>query len=182
MQKLRHKNDYEKAKVAEKMIMKKIKPILISLLGLLCVGSLATAESNHGKSPVVSSPAADGVERSKPSVGNPSNSLGGVLIAAEPAGAKSPHYQVEPFALGQVKLLPSEFTHARDLNAAYLLQLDPDRLMARTRVMCGLKPKKESYGGWEHKASELGHYISACASIRSHGRSAIQAAGGHYHC
>ena len=79
------------------------------------------------------------------------------------AGAKSPHYQVEPFTLGQVKLLPSEFSHARDLNAAYLLQLDPDRLMARTRQMCGLKAKKESYGGWELKGSELGHYLSACA-------------------
>jgi uncharacterized protein len=121
--------------------MKKTNMILTSGCLLVCVlgASLAAAESNHEKSPVVIPP------------------------AAEPAGAKSPNYQVEPFALGQVKLLPSEFSHARDLNAAYLLQLDPDRFMALTREMCGLKPKKESYGGWEKRISEMGHYISACA-------------------
>ena len=83
--------------------------------------------------------------------------------AAEPNLAKNPTEQVHSFALGQVQLLPSEFTHARDLNANYLLELDVDRLMGRIRELCGLKPKKEGYGGWEKNSSAVGHYLSACA-------------------
>jgi len=49
-------------------------------------------------------------------------------------------------------------------NAAYLLSLDPDRLLHNTLLYAGLKPKGELYGGWEAKGiagHTLGHYLTA---------------------
>ncbi|WP_197231393.1 glycoside hydrolase family 127 protein [Novipirellula artificiosorum] len=68
-----------------------------------------------------------------------------------------------PFKLGRVRLLPSEFTHARDLNAKYLLRLDPDRQMAQMRTQAGLMPKQPAYGGWLQGSACCGHYLTACA-------------------
>lgn len=73
---------------------------------------------------------------------------------------------VEPFPLTQVRLLDGPFKHAQDLNIASLLQYEPDRLLARFRTEAGLKPKAESYGGWEGESlagHTLGHHLSACA-------------------
>jgi DUF1680 family protein len=47
---------------------------------------------------------------------------------------------------------------------AYLLLLEPDRLLAGFRVNAGLQPKGERYGGWEKESlaeHSLGHYLSA---------------------
>lgn len=71
-----------------------------------------------------------------------------------------------PFALGEVKLLPSVFTTARDADIKYLLAIEPDRLLSQFRAHSGLKPKAERYGGWESEGlagHTLGHYLSACA-------------------
>ena len=75
---------------------------------------------------------------------------------------------LEPFRLNQVELLPSPFKHAQQLDAEWLLSLDPDRLMHRVHKNAGLTPKGENYGGWESQRGGgrgLGHYMSACAMM-----------------
>ena len=70
----------------------------------------------------------------------------------------------EPFALGDVQLLDSPFKRAMERNAAYLLSLEPDRLLHSFRVDAGLAPKARSYGGWESSGvagHTLGHYLTA---------------------
>ena len=72
---------------------------------------------------------------------------------------------VEPFDLSEVKLFDSPFKQAMDLNAKYLLSLDPDRFLHYFRVNAGLNPKAPAYGGWESPTQGagrcLGHYLSA---------------------
>ncbi len=74
--------------------------------------------------------------------------------------------QVVPFDLADVRLLPGPFQHAQDRDGAYLLFLEPDRLLHNFRVNAGLAPKADIYGGWENQgvAGHIGgHYLSACA-------------------
>lgn len=74
--------------------------------------------------------------------------------------------KVYPFPLTDVRLLDGPFKHAQDLDAKYLLSLDPDRLLSRFREYAGLKPKAEAYGGWERdtiSGHSLGHYLTACS-------------------
>lgn len=69
------------------------------------------------------------------------------------------------FNLGDVRLTDgSPFKHAMDLDAAYLLKLEPDRLLHRFHKNAGLPVKGEIYGGWESEGvsgHSLGHYLSA---------------------
>ena len=73
---------------------------------------------------------------------------------------------VEPFALGDVQLLGGPWLAAHKADVAYLLTIDPDRLLHSFRVHAGLKPKAPMYGGWEDSGlagHTLGHYLTACA-------------------
>jgi DUF1680 family protein len=70
----------------------------------------------------------------------------------------------QPFALGEVRLLDSPFKAAMERNAAYLLSIEPDRLLHNARAYAGLPPKAEAYGGWETfgiAGHTLGHYLTA---------------------
>jgi DUF1680 family protein len=70
----------------------------------------------------------------------------------------------ESFPLGDVQLFDSPFKQNMERNAAYLLSLDPDRLLHNTRKYAGLTPKGELYGGWESQGiagHTLGHYLTA---------------------
>ncbi len=74
----------------------------------------------------------------------------------------------QPFELTCVRLLDGEFKAAMERDAAYLLQLDPDRLLHTFYLNAGLPTTAEPYGGWEAPEVELrghfaGHYVSACA-------------------
>jgi len=83
----------------------------------------------------------------------------------EKAAANVP-IKVRPFSLHQVRLLAGPFKHAMEINAKYLLDLEPDRLLHNFRKFAGLKPKGEQYKGWEKDTiagHTLGHYLSACA-------------------
>ncbi|MCG3123282.1 MAG: hypothetical protein GIKADHBN_01693 [Phycisphaerales bacterium] len=74
----------------------------------------------------------------------------------------------KPLAPGKVRLLDGPFKAAQDRTAAYLLSLDPDRLLARFRKEAGLAPKAEGYPGWEGETISghtLGHYLSGCAKM-----------------
>jgi len=72
--------------------------------------------------------------------------------------------EARPLPLSAVRLLPSEFATAVEVNRTYLLQLNPDRLLHNFRKYAGLEPKAPVYGGWEGDTiagHTLGHYLSA---------------------
>jgi DUF1680 family protein len=71
-----------------------------------------------------------------------------------------------PVPLEQVRLTGGPLQHAQQLTAAYLLSLEPDRMMAFYRVRAGLPQKAEPYGGWDGPGRNLtghiaGHHLSA---------------------
>jgi len=71
---------------------------------------------------------------------------------------------VESFPLSDVHLLESPFKHAQDTNLAYIMAMDPDRLLAPFLREAGLDTKEESYGNWENSGLDGhigGHYLTA---------------------
>src|SRR5687768_700441 len=82
--------------------------------------------------------------------------------------------RLQPFALRDVRLLPSAFLDAQLRDERYLLELEPDRMLHNFRANAGLAPKAPVYGGWESQepwveirchGHTLGHYLSACAMM-----------------
>ena len=74
--------------------------------------------------------------------------------------------QAALFPLEDVRLLPGPFKDAQETDRAYLLRLDPDRLLSRMRLAAGLTPKAPTYGGWDSGGSgTVGHYLSAAAQM-----------------
>ena len=74
--------------------------------------------------------------------------------------------QARPLPLSAVRLTGGPLKHAQDLNARYLLELEPDRMLAYYRDRAGLTPKAEGYGGWDGDGRNLtghiaGHYLTA---------------------
>ena len=70
-----------------------------------------------------------------------------------------------PLPLSAVRLTGGPLKHAQDLDADYLLKLEPDRMMAYYRKRAGLEPKAQGYGGWDGDGRNLtghiaGHYLS----------------------
>lgn len=75
-----------------------------------------------------------------------------------------------PLPLSAVRLTGGPLKHAQDLDAAYLLKLEPDRMMAYYRQRAGLAPKAQPYGGWDGDGKNLtghiaGHYLSGASLI-----------------
>ena len=78
--------------------------------------------------------------------------------------------KVTDFSLKEVRLLDGPFKHAMDRDHAYLLSLEPDRLLHNFRVNAGFPSSAKPLGGWEAPDSEVrghfvGHYLSACAQM-----------------
>src|ERR1041385_1360233 len=72
------------------------------------------------------------------------------------------------FPLSSVELLNSPFKEAQQTDLQYLLQLDPDRLLAPFLKEAGIPPIKENYGNWESIGLDGhtgGHYLSALANM-----------------
>jgi DUF1680 family protein len=70
------------------------------------------------------------------------------------------------FPLADVRLGASPFLEAQNTDLAYLLELEPDRLLAPFLREAGLPPRQESYGNWESSGLDGhmgGHYLSALA-------------------
>ncbi len=70
------------------------------------------------------------------------------------------------FPLSEVELAPGPFYRAQQTDLQYILELDPDRLLAPFRMDAGLEPKAERYGNWENTGLDGhigGHYLSALA-------------------
>ncbi len=89
------------------------------------------------------------------------------LSAAGDPG-ESASSKVETFNLQDVRLLDGPFKHAMEMDEQYLLELDPDRLLAPYFTAAGLKPKAPQYKGWEStqlSGAILGHYLSAASMM-----------------
>ncbi len=87
-------------------------------------------------------------------------------------GRAAPTPAARPFALRDVRLLSGPFLDAQHRDAAYLMALDPDRMLHNFRTNAGLEAKAPVYGGWESQepwveirchGHTLGHWLSACA-------------------
>jgi len=81
------------------------------------------------------------------------------------AGLKAP-VQARAFDPGEIRVTSGPFKHAMERDVAWLLTIEPDRLLHRFHAHAGLPVKGEIYGGWESEGLSghtLGHYLSACA-------------------
>jgi len=97
------------------------------------------------------------------------------LAMRHPAQAKSPNaaraseekiLKARPLSLNSVRLTGGPLKHAQDLDAKYLLELEPDRMLGFLRERAKLEPKAKPYGGWDGAGRQLtghiaGHYLSA---------------------
>jgi DUF1680 family protein len=87
----------------------------------------------------------------------PARGMAAVATSALPAKAK-------PLPLSAVRLLPSAYATAVEVNRTYLLRLSADRLLHNFVAYAGLPPKAPIYGGWESDTiagHTLGHYLTA---------------------
>jgi len=76
--------------------------------------------------------------------------------------------KMNTFPLSSIKLLKSPFLEAQQTDLKYMLEMDPDRLLAPYLREAGITPKKESYGNWENTGLDGhmgGHYLSALANM-----------------
>jgi len=75
-----------------------------------------------------------------------------------------------PLPLSAVRLTGGPLKRAQDLDADYLLRLEPDRMLAFYRKRAGLEPKAQPYGGWDGDGKNLtghiaGHYLSGVSMM-----------------
>ena len=87
-----------------------------------------------------------------------------VARAAPPAA--NPASAVQLFPLSDVRLAAGPFLDAQQTDLHYLLELEPDRLLAPFQREAGLPARQESYGNWESGGLDGhmgGHYLSALA-------------------
>lgn len=69
---------------------------------------------------------------------------------------------------GRVRVTGGPLAHAQGLDAAYLLELEPDRMLAYFRERAGLERRAEPYGGWDGGGRNLtghiaGHWLSGAS-------------------
>jgi len=78
------------------------------------------------------------------------------------------------FGLKDVRLGDGPFLAAQKLDEKYLLELEPDRMLANFRSNAGLPPRAPVYGGWESvepwiwircHGHTAGHYLTAAACM-----------------
>jgi len=76
--------------------------------------------------------------------------------------------QMQLFDLKEVRLKEGPFKNAQDVDLKYILELNPDRLLAPYLIASGLPVKAERYGNWESIGLDghiAGHYLSALAMM-----------------
>lgn len=74
-------------------------------------------------------------------------------------------FKAHELPLKDVRLTGGPLKHSQDLNADYLLKLEPDRMLSFLRQRAGLPTTAEPYGGWDGAGRQLtghiaGHYLS----------------------
>lgn len=73
---------------------------------------------------------------------------------------------LKSYNLEDVKLLDGPFYRARQVDIKYMMDLEPDRLLAPYLKDAGFEPLKNNYGNWENTGLDGhigGHYLSALA-------------------
>lgn len=98
-------------------------------------------------------------------------SLAALLATVWSAPAESITHAIpdvaHPLPLTAVRLTGGPLKNAQDLDAKYLLALQPDRMLAGFRIRAGLEPRAKGYGGWDAVDGKqltghiAGHYLSA---------------------
>jgi DUF1680 family protein len=94
------------------------------------------------------------------------------LVRLEPASSArekptdTSRLHARPVPSGRVRVTGGPLKQAQDATAKYLLELEPDRMLAYYRVRAGLPQKAEPYAGWDGGGRNLtghiaGHYLSA---------------------
>lgn len=76
--------------------------------------------------------------------------------------------QMQSFKLQDVRITDGPFKNAQDIDFKYILDLEPDRLLAPYLIDAGLPVKAERYGNWESIGLDghiAGHYLSALAML-----------------
>ncbi len=76
--------------------------------------------------------------------------------------------KIQLFDLKEVELQESVFSNAQDVSLEYVMQLEPDRLLAPFLREAGLQPKAESYPNWENRGLDGhigGHYLTSLALL-----------------
>jgi hypothetical protein len=85
-----------------------------------------------------------------------------LLASVAGAGRVGAH----PVPLTRVRITGGPLRRAQDADRAYLLELEPDRMLALYRTRAGLPARATPYGGWDGPGRNLtghiaGHYLSA---------------------
>lgn len=97
----------------------------------------------------------------------PSTALGAAPPTTAPASARdNPRVLARPVPLNRVRVTGGPVQRAQRADITYLLELEPDRMLALYRTRAGLTPKAAPYGGWDGPGRNLtghiaGHYLSA---------------------
>lgn len=76
--------------------------------------------------------------------------------------------RAEPVPARLVRLTPSPFAYAFEVNRRYLFELDPERLLHNFYVSARLSAPKPVYCGWEEMeiaGHRLGHWLTACSLV-----------------
>ncbi|WP_210466694.1 glycoside hydrolase family 127 protein [Rufibacter roseolus] len=95
-----------------------------------------------------------------------SKALKVLVLALVPAVTFAQAGKLQSFPLSSVRLLESPFRQAQQTDLAYMLSLNPDRLLAPFQKEAGIQPKAQNYGNWENTGLDGhigGHYLSALA-------------------
>jgi hypothetical protein len=95
--------------------------------------------------------------------------LPGYGLSQTPNAARASEGKIikaRPLPLSSVRLTGGPLKTAQELDARYLLDLEPNRMLAFLRQRAGLEPKAKPYGGWDGAGRQLtghiaGHYLSA---------------------
>lgn len=76
--------------------------------------------------------------------------------------------QMQEFKLQEIKLTSGPFKNAQNVDLKYLLDLNPDRLLAPYLIAAGLPTKADRYGNWENIGLDGhigGHYLAALSMM-----------------
>src|SRR5499426_1698648 len=99
-------------------------------------------------------------------IASTAESLGSLEAATPTHAIDTSRVRARPVPSSRVRILGGPLKRAQDLTAKYLLELEPDRMLAFYRVRAGLAQKAQPYGGWDGPGRNLtghiaGHHLSA---------------------
>jgi uncharacterized protein DUF6805/beta-L-arabinofuranosidase (glycosyl hydrolase family 127) len=82
-------------------------------------------------------------------IASTAESLRAVEATSPPPSIDAARIRAQPVPSSRVRVLGGPLKRARDITAKYLLELEPDRMLAYYRIRAGLPQKAEPYSGWD---------------------------------